>query len=255
MLCPSLSVQLQPMKTRHNHQTFANELRRVVANMEDGGKALAESDVRTLVSAGVHSVEDLLDAISGAHGPELPIIACWFVPRIRGIPKSLAARRLARLLADPSARTRRSGAIALGELGSRSSTSGLLRLIRDGDAEVRMAAVYALGKIGDVRASDGLLQVLGDLHERPKIRAAAAESLGSLGARESGPALVAYLRDRSPEVRLFCAFALGELGDVRALRTLQVVAKADKGRVRAYGTVGRAARSAIEAIRRARSHE
>jgi len=115
-----------------------------------------------------------------------------------------------------------------------------------------MALVYALGKLADVRARDALLHMLGNLREKPRIRAAAAEALGSLGDRESVPKLAAHLSDRSPEVRLFCAFALGELRDPRAIRTLQRVAGTDHGRVRTYGTVGKAAQSAIEAIRGAR---
>jgi HEAT repeat protein len=253
MLCAPLPVQLQPMTPRHRPTAFASELRRIVADLEGDRRALVDADVRTLDSAGVRSVDDLFESLRRTDDADLPIIACWFVPRIRGIPKATAVRQLVCLLADPSARVRHSAAIALGELGSRSATSRLLKAIGDEDAEVRMAVVYALGKLGDVRARESRLHVLGDLDEKPKIRAAAAESLGSLGDRESGPALVACLRDRSPEVRLFCAFALGELREPRALRALQRMVRTDKGRVRTYGTVGRAARSAIEAIRGARA--
>jgi HEAT repeat protein len=252
MLCASLPMQMQPMRASRT-VSFAGELRRIVESVDVSNRALAEADAQALTSAGVRSVEGLLRALGGSGGTGIPVIACWFVPRVRGIPKVAAVRQLVHLLADNSAKVRRSAAIALGEVGSRSATRNLLKAVIDGDAEVRMAVVYALGKIADVRARDALLHMLDDLREKPRIRAAAAESLGSLGDSESVPALVAHLRDRSPEVRLFCAFALGELREPRALSALRRVARTDNGRVRTYGTVGKAALSAIELIRDGRA--
>ena len=80
---------------------------------------------------------------------------------------------------------------------------------------------------------DALLQTLADRQEDPDVRAHAAEALGHmadrLGARE-GDVLAALLRsltDPSAYVRFWSAFALGNLGDPRAIPALERLAERD----------------------------
>jgi HEAT repeat protein len=220
--------------------------------MPPTSKRLARLDADILASAGVKSVSGLLDVLATTDDTRLVLIACWYVPRISRVPRSSAVRSLAKLLASSLVAIRRSAAVALGELGSKRATSFLLTASSDPEPAVRMSAIYAIGKLADRRGRERLLSVLNDAKEDARVRAAAAESLGSLGDSSVGPALLRHMGDPSPEVRLFCASALGELRDRRALRALRR-ARHDRGRVRVHGSVGKAARSAVAAIERDRS--
>jgi HEAT repeat protein len=61
------------------------------------------------------------------------------------------------------------------------------------------------------------------------VRAEAADALGHIGAPAHGTLkqLIAGLDDQAPLVRQACAFALGNLGDPRAIAALEVVAAHD----------------------------
>lgn len=84
----------------------------------------------------------------------------------------------------------------------------LSELLADSDSDVRRTAAEALGKIGHRSASAGLLSALND-HD-PRVRAAAALSLGRLGGEEGGTELVRHLADSAETVQAASALALGE---------------------------------------------
>jgi len=89
-------------------------------------------------------------------------------------------------------------------------------------------AARALGWIGDTRATVVLRRALSSPGGR--LRAAAAEAVGRLARSgrpdpEAVPALIALLESKSDDVRSAAAFALGRIGDRRALDPLLKAAR------------------------------
>ena len=84
----------------------------------------------------------------------------------------------------------------------------------------RVGAAEALGKIGDLRAREALLAALTDGFEY--VRAAAARSLGQLGAGEIMLQTVA-LRDKNADVRVAAAEALKIIDHARAVELADAV--------------------------------
>jgi HEAT repeat protein len=98
-----------------------------------------------------------------------------------------------------------------------SLVSVLLKLLGvEKRVEQRQAILYALSWQNDLRTWRPLLRVLANRDESPKVRGQAAEGLaygffrkrkGSKGFKAALSALVAALKDPSPEVRYFAIFA------------------------------------------------
>jgi HEAT repeat protein len=98
----------------------------------------------------------------------------------------------------------------------------LLRLLSGGPAaDARSAAAYVLGfcRIGAARAA--LERSLEDKAEDPLVRGYAAEALGYLGESASLEPLLQQLDDPDICVRYWCVFALGQIGDARAIPFLE----------------------------------
>jgi HEAT repeat protein len=88
----------------------------------------------------------------------------------------------------------------------------LLLALRDGNALVREAAAQSLGTLGAKTAVGPLLEVLERGSEDRNVRSAAAEALGKLQAPSATDALCAALRDPVWNVRYAAAVALGRIG-------------------------------------------
>jgi cyclophilin family peptidyl-prolyl cis-trans isomerase/HEAT repeat protein len=92
------------------------------------------------------------------------------------------------LLNDPSARTRRRAALAIGRVGLAEGIAPLAaRLATDPELEVRQMSAFALGLIGHREAMTPLRTALGD--QSPIVRGRAAEALGLIGDAESATAI------------------------------------------------------------------
>lgn len=101
------------------------------------------------------------------------------------------------------------------------SLETLLEVIYDSEHEIelRAAALWFLGRMQDTDVTEDLLQCLED--PEPMIRAAAARAIGDHGDLEAVKRLCAVLeRDWSLEVVEAAAYALGQLGDERAVTPL-----------------------------------
>jgi HEAT repeat protein len=136
------------------------------------------------------------------------------VERLVARPETgLVAEALVRALADGENPGRRNGAVeALVRCGAR-VVPALVEASRSPDADVRKLVVDALAGIGDPGPSDAILAGLED--EDPNVRAAAADALGAIGARDAAPALLALV-GRSDEDSLV------RLSALRALAALEV---------------------------------
>jgi HEAT repeat protein len=85
----------------------------------------------------------------------------------------------------------------------------------------KMALIEALGEVGNARSVTGLMLMLQD--PRPEHRAAAAEALGKLGAKQAIPVIRQMLKETNgpPLVPMAAAGALLRLGDDSGLAQLQ----------------------------------
>jgi hypothetical protein len=102
----------------------------------------------------------------------------------------------------------------------------LLRLLDTGTSvDTRAAAAYVLGFGRFASARTSLEEVLDDLEEEPSVRGHAAEALAYIQARESVDLLLKHLADANPGVTYWCTFALGQIGDIRAVPALERLAE------------------------------
>ncbi|MEW6233639.1 MAG: HEAT repeat domain-containing protein, partial [Chloroflexota bacterium] len=90
-----------------------------------------------------------------------------------------------------------------------------------------------------------LIAALGDADA--EVRRYAAWALGEIGDVRAVEPLIAALGDADAEVRRYAAWALGRIGDVRALLELERVAREDNG-VTVFGRVADAAQEAVKRI-------
>lgn len=105
----------------------------------------------------------------------------------------------------------------VGSPGYADALEPLLAALADEDPEVRLAAAAALEGREDLTV-EALLTPCRSEH--PEIRVWAAGRLGELGGDRAAELLAGALADDDPEVRAGAALALGELGDARAVKPL-----------------------------------
>lgn len=111
-----------------------------------------------------------------------------------------------------------SAIMSLRQLGDQRATEPLIELLDSEDAYIAQEAVEALGDIPDTRAVEPLIRILEDTKSR--LRADAAKSLGGLRDQRAIPALIAGLGDADTAVRGGCANSLRFLPDTRAVAPL-----------------------------------
>lgn len=141
------------------------------------------------------------------------------------------ANALAALSADgdQSAATSLEAALKTGSraetelLARRGNEQAVTRAVEDLKNPIpnKMALIEAVGESGSSRAIPGLIQLLQD--PRPEHRAAAAEALGRLGAKQATPQIRALLAETNapPMLRMAAAGALLKLGDDSGVPVLQ----------------------------------
>lgn len=205
------------------------------------------ADMDALRAAGYLSWDGLIAALADRSAGKHRLLAAWLLGRLEELG---ALAPLLGALVDPDAALRAEAARALGSLASPEASPSLVRALRqDADERTREAAAWALGLIGDDDVIEPLLEALGDTSEVPAVRGQAAESLSSQHNARAIPSLIAMLADPSPEVRYWCAFALGELGARAALPALERLAATDTAIASGHGCVAEEASAAIALIR------
>jgi HEAT repeat protein len=128
---------------------------------------------------------------------------------------------------------------------------GILRVLRHGRRlHNRVEAAYALGAITGVKGTGTLEKVLSNRSENPRLRAFVAETLAHRHRPSSHNVLLRNVTDPSREVRFWCAFALGQMRERKALPLLRVLAERDHRVVRGWWTVSKEAADAIANITR-----
>ena len=109
------------------------------------------------------------------------------------LPGERRDEELAARLTDPGevTRVRRSAAGVLATSKSEKAAEALTKAMSDADSVVKLVAAQALGRRGNIEAVKYLVDLLGD--EEAKIRADAADGLGTLGAK-AVPTLIEHLK-------------------------------------------------------------
>ena len=130
------------------------------------------------------------------------------------------------VLANGNDRARKHAAFALGEIGEKRATDGLLNALSDDEVHVRIAAIEALGLLPPSKASvDGMLDAMQDASSEVRFDAAlsvmrAATRAGSgLKSHCVGP-LGTALYDTNRYVSAYAAEALERIGTKSALELL-----------------------------------
>ena len=249
-----LSAQIPAELTPEN----AARLRRQIQSGSVEEKRTALFDIRNLQSAAASAIA--VPALADKN----ELVRATAASSVVYLPKPDAVRALLPLLSDRAEFVRREGAHALGDVGDGSATAPLVRLMEnDKILEVQTSAAWALGKIGDPAAVESLLRVLRarPVEDKEFLRRNAARSIGQIaqitltgnrtvitpqnflpekfkdtgaGGSVSGfsPAvdvLIGVLRSKSEsdDTRREAAYALGWVGDARAVAALQTSLTAD----------------------------
>lgn len=85
--------------------------------------------------------------------------------------------------------------------------------LEDNNTEVRVRATRVLGELsGNTKAEDAALSALKN-DKRPEVRAAGAQALGDMDAKNAKPQLHAAFQDTDPSVIIAAAHSLIQLGD------------------------------------------
>ncbi len=207
-----------------------------------GGPARGRLDLRPILEALRCDSPDTRGAAAGALGRmkdprALPALLAGFKDKTGHVRASVAvalgkidAKRgvqplIEALEADADERVRRYAAKSLGQIADPTAFEPLVAALKDEDSHVRETAASALGALGDPRAIPQLIPLLSDRYPGPQEWAAAA--LIRIG-RPAVEALTAALGKGDSRTPAWAAYALGKIGDRRAIGPL--VEAAEKAR-------------------------
>jgi HEAT repeat protein len=125
----------------------------------------------------------------------------------------------------------------------------LVRILKNGRRPFnRAAAAYVLQMVTTDRTLAALERTVSDTSESSRVRGEAAEALAHSHRRKSHDVLLKNLADKSKDVRFWCAFALGQMAEQRAIPALQRLAEIDMRVVKGFHSVSQEAIDAIKNI-------
>jgi HEAT repeat protein len=126
----------------------------------------------------------------------------------------------------------------------------LIRTLRNGRrAFNRAAAAYAMQIVSSPKTIKALEATVKNKFESTRVRGEAAEALAHCHRLKSHDVLLRGLADPSKHVRFWCAFALGEMAEKRAIPFLEHLVKQDGRMVKGFHSVAKEAADAIRNIR------
>jgi HEAT repeat protein len=176
---------------------------------------------------------------------------------ITGTSDPAATEILTGALSDPSLNIRQTAAFALENLADPSSAEALIRAAQDRDPYVRSAVVGALGSVDGDGVDGALLKALEDTDYG--VKKSALRALGRHRCHDALAPALAILADNTstsimngipwPEVRMWSAYALGEIREAAATEALVAAAGGEDPGVRQF------AEAALRKIRSAAGDE
>ena len=124
----------------------------------------------------------------------------------------------------------------------------LMRVLRTGKRPFnRSAAAYAMQAVRSAKIIPALERTMRNKSENPEVRGQAAESLAHCHRRSTHGLLIKTLQDPNRHVRFWCAFALGQMYERKALPGLKLLLN-DHRVVRGFYSIAKEARDSIEMI-------
>lgn len=184
-----------------------------------------------------------LAAASGDPRPEVRSTACVSLAELQ---MDQAWEIIALCLSDTVPEVRQCAAIALGTLGTAEAFPALLEALQEGPPDLRFQAASSLVEVDAAAAYEPLVAALED--SDPEVLGAVALALGAIGNPACADKIAEFVDHGAPLTRLDAAYALAELGDIRALETLAAaLPDADGGwdAVAALQTLGAASTKAL----------
>lgn len=153
---------------------------------------------------------------------------------------------LIRILFDQNDALRIVATIALSKIGHKASVPYLIKAaLTDKNYIVQLRAMDALRYLEDSRSIEPLMALATNKKVHVKVRTTACEVLGQFKVREAVSLLIDLLADQSEEVRFYAAFALGLIGDKKAVPRLKHLAVTDTALVQGMWSVSKEASDAI----------
>ena len=114
----------------------------------------------------------------------------------------------------------------------------------------RAAAAFAMQILSTPKTVKALERTVESNTEHPRVRGEAAEALAHVHRKNSHDVLLKGLGNPSKDVRFWCAFALGEMAEQRAIVALRRLVATDKRMVKGFWSVAKEAADAIENIQK-----
>lgn len=125
----------------------------------------------------------------------------------------------------------------------------LIRMLKQGRRPFnRAAAAYVMQVVTTATTVAALEHAVSDTTESPRVRGEAAEALAHAHRRKSHDVLLKNLADPSRNVRFWCAFALGQMAERRAIPMLSKLASTDRRIIRGFHSVSHEATEALRNI-------
>ena len=136
------------------------------------------------------------------------------------IKSVLALEPLIKLLSNENSEIRKVSIAALGEIKSVLALEPLIKLLSNENSEITKASIAALGKIRSEKIVEPIIEIIDNQDKMTKIKC--IEILSKIKSTKAVTKLVEVLsnKDENSEVRSWAAFALGEIGDEKAVQPL-----------------------------------
>jgi HEAT repeat protein len=116
------------------------------------------------------------------------------------------------ILQDNEGGARRAAAEALGGIGDARAINPLIAAFSSSDSETRREVVAALVKLNDTSAVSPLIQILKNPKEKRDLRLDAAWALGELGDARAKKSLLDAMADKDTLIQMNAAKSLTRLG-------------------------------------------
>jgi tetratricopeptide (TPR) repeat protein len=112
---------------------------------------------------------------------------------------------------------REAATFTLGRSGDKRAVAPLLKAIDDRRPSVQALACFGLAQIDDPRIGPALIRALADVRKHDGVRAACGYAIGAHRITAAVPALLDAIADNRGEAQRMSAWALGQIGEPRAL--------------------------------------
>ena len=124
------------------------------------------------------------------------------------------------LMDHPELAMREAATFTLGRAGDKRAVAPLIKVLDDRRPSVQVLACLGLAQIDDPRGGPAMIKTVGDVRKHDDVRAACAYAIGVRKVATGEPALLDALADNRGETQRLAAWALGQLGDAKALGPL-----------------------------------